>query len=55
VTVEDAPAGVKYEASSATLSWQIPSSEPFGDVTILLSVLEPGKDEAYRRVVLRVQ
>lgn len=55
VTLEDAPKGLKYEPSDATLSWQIPSTQPAGEVLILLNVTLPGKDEAYQRVTLRVQ
>jgi tetratricopeptide (TPR) repeat protein len=55
VNVEDGPQGVKYEASTGTLSWNIPASQPAGNVTLLLSVTMPGKDEAYQRVVVPVQ
>lgn len=55
VTVEDAPAGLKYDAKTMTLSWPIPASQPAGSVTVLLSVTLPGKDEAYQRVVIPVR
>ncbi len=55
VTVEDAPAGVKYDPATSVLSWQIPATQPAGNVTLLLSVTMPGKDEAYQRVVVPLQ
>lgn len=55
VTIEDAPAGTKYDVSTGTLSWPIPATQPAGNITILLSVTLPGKEEEYQRVVVPVQ
>lgn len=55
VTIEDAPPGVKYDPTTTVLSWQIPPTQPAGNVTLLLSVTMPGKDEAYQRLVVPLQ
>ena len=55
VTIEDAPGGTKYDVSTGTLSWPIPATQTAGNITILLSVTLPGKEEEYQRVVVPVQ
>lgn len=37
------------------VSWPVPATQPAGNVTILLSVSLPGKDEAYQRIVVPIQ
>jgi hypothetical protein len=53
--VEDAPAGVAYNAQTMSLAWQVPANEPPGNQLILLSVVEPGKEEVYHRVIVEVR
>jgi hypothetical protein len=55
VRVEDAPAGVAYNAQTMSLAWQVPANEPPGNQLILLSVVEPGKEEVYHRVIVEVR
>lgn len=54
VRVEDAPAGVKFNPQTMSLAWQVPANAPQGSHLILLSVVEPEKEEVYHRVTVEI-
>lgn len=55
ITVEDAPAGVTYDAATRTLSWDIPANEPAGRRLVLLNVQTKKDGESYEKVIIEVE
>jgi hypothetical protein len=55
VVVEDAPAGVRYDKTTRSLVWTVPKGTASGTKQILVSVIQPGKEEEYLRVSVAVR
>ena len=55
VTLEDSPEGVRFDSRAMTLSWQIPRTAKPGTHQMLISVVEPGKEEVYQRVAVTIR
>jgi hypothetical protein len=55
IVLEDAPEGMKYDASTASLVWDIPAGTRPGERVILLSVTAPGKAEEFHKIPMTVR
>ena len=55
ISVEDAPKGTTYDAGAKTLQWKIPKDTASGETTILISVVQPGMDEEYVKLSVKVK
>lgn len=55
VTLEDTPDGVRYNAASMSLEWDIPKTAKPGEQRLLISVVQPGKSEEYVTITVPVR